>query len=199
MIIGRSHTMLFSLLLASALIAPANTAQADSNQQTLEKLFANRTTQSAQHAQFVEIRTIGELDLPLESRGELHFEPPATLRKKTLAPLAETMELTGDSLSITINGTTRSLPLDAVPAAAALASALRGLLAGNAADVEAHFKMEFSASDASAWTLHLTPISRSVSNVLEQMTVSGAGTRIAQIEIRQTNGDESVMRILSSS
>ena len=192
--------ILFSLLLGTML---SNLALAASEPpRTLAELFAARARAPSQQARFIEHRTLGELDLPLESRGELQFEPPATLRKKTLEPLEETLELTGDSLSVTINGTRRSLPLDAVPAAASLAIALRGLVAGKLDEVQQHFEMSFTpaqAAQGNRWTLTMMPSNATVAAVLKMITASGSGERIEQIDIQQSNGDQSLMRILPAS
>lgn len=185
------------LLLLNTLISTPVRA-ATSSPATLAELFAARAAEPAQQARFIEYRTLGELDLPLESRGALQFEPPATLRKTTTEPIEEILELTGDSLSVTINGTRRSLPLDAVPAAASLAIALRGLLAGNLSEVEKHFEVDFTPADAAgtgSWQLKMVPSGSNVATVLKSILVSGRRELIEQIDILQGNGDRSMMRI----
>lgn len=184
------------LMMSATLCSPAIAASAAPN--TLAELFAARAADPSQQAHFIEHRTLGELDLPLESRGELLFEPPATLRKTTTEPINEVLELTGESLSVTINGTRRSLPLDAVPAAASLAIALRGLLAGELAEVEKHFDLDFTpaaSAGARSWILKMVPSGSTVAAVLKSINVAGNGASIEQIDILQSNGDQSMMRI----
>lgn len=177
----------------------AGAAQA-ADKTALATRFTQLATQSARTARFVEIRQISELDQPIESRGELRFEPPATLVKQTIKPLAETLTLDQNRLSISIGGTTRDLPLSAVPAAAALAGALRGLLSGKISDVESHFSIGYRVlNDDNGWQMVLKPLSRTVANVLESITVLGNSGKISQLQIVQTNGDESVLQILADS
>ncbi|MFK7962664.1 MAG: LolA-related protein [Burkholderiaceae bacterium] len=166
-------------------------------QTPLEALFTNLAGDGPKRSSFYEIRRLSEIDLPLESRGELHYDPPATLRKITTEPIAEQLELNESSLSVTIGGTTRELPLDAVPAAGALAAALRGLLAGRLSDVQEHFSISLSP-DTADWQMTLSPRNQAVSSVLQRIEVRGETRNIRQIEILQTNGDESVMQILAT-
>ncbi len=184
------------LMMGVTLASPVMAASAAPS--TLAELFAARAADPSQQARFLEYRTLGELDLPLESRGELLFEPPATLRKTTTEPIEEVLELTGESLSVTINGTRRSLPLDAVPAAASLAIALRGLLAGELAEVEKHFDLDFTpaaSAGSGSWMLKMVPSESTVAAVLKSIRVAGKGALIEQIDILQSNGDQSMMRI----
>ena len=163
----------------------------------LKTVFAQLGQEGVRRAEFVEIRKLGELDMPIESRGELRFDPPATLIRQTLRPIEETLTLTGDSLSVRIGDTTRDLPLDAVPAAAALATALRGLLAGNQTEVESSFSIRFDGNPQ-AWKLILKPLDKEVAASMEKLVVQGSDSKIYQIDLSQTNGDESMMRILDT-
>ena len=183
-----------TLVVVIALLFCASDALA---QTPLESLFAGLASNGPKRSDFYELRRLSEIDLPLESRGELHYDPPATLRKITVEPIAERLELNESSLSVTIGGTTQELPLDAVPAAGALAAALRGLLAGRLADVQDHFSISLSA-DTSDWQMTLSPRNAAVSSVLQRIEVRGETVNIRQIEILQTNGDESVMQILAT-
>jgi len=191
-----SRALSISLALFVTLGATPVTATAPPDT-ALAALFTDLASDGPKRSNFYEIRRLSEIDLPLESRGQLQFDPPATLRKITTEPIAEQLELNESALSVTLGGTTRELPLDAVPAAGALAGALRGLLAGRLADVQAHFSVDLVA-DEPAWQMTLTPLKSEVSVVLQTIVVRGSAAQVRQIEILQTNGDESVMQILAS-
>ena len=169
----------------------------DADRATLVAIFEQLGKASTASADFVEIRTLGELDMPIESRGQLRFEPPATLIKQTTQPVQETLRLSGDSLSVTMGDTTRELPLEAVPAAAALATALRGLLAGRLAEVEEQFTTRFEG-DRQDWQLQLEPRDAKVAASMKKLVVHGLAAQIVQIDLRQTNGDGSMLRILNT-
>jgi len=185
---------LLATLAVIGLISPMTALASDAK---LEALFTNLASDGPKRSSFYELRRLSEIDLPLESRGTLEFDPPATLRKITTEPIAEQLELNESVLSVTIGGTTRELPIDAVPAAGALAGALRGLLAGRLADVQTHFSVTLETEE-SGWQMNLSPLESAVSTVLKTMVVRGSSAQIRQIEIIQTNGDESVMQILAS-
>jgi len=191
---SRAFGFVFALL---AIGQPGSAALAKAAEPDLESLFIALAADGPKRSNFYEIRRLSEIEIPLESRGELQFDPPATLRKITKEPIAETLELNHSTLSVTIGGTTRELPLDAVPAAGALAGALRGLLAGRLTDVRAHFSVVLVTNEKD-WQMNLSPLQTDVSAVLQRIAVRGAEAQIRQIEILQTNGDESVMQILTS-
>lgn len=192
--------MSFALSTALAIlvfIGLGSPTPATASDASLDALFTSLASDGPKRSKFYELRRLSEIDLPLESRGTLEFDPPATLRKITTEPIAEQLELNESVLSVTIAGTTRELPIDAVPAAGALAGALRGLLAGRLADVRAHFSISLETEEA-GWQINLSPLESAVSAVLQNMVVRGRSAQIDQIEILQTNGDESVMQILAS-
>lgn len=183
-----------AILASVGLVSPTAAIAADAK---LEALFTSLASDGPKRSNFYELRRLSEIELPLESRGTLEFDPPATLRKITTEPITEQLELNESVLSVTIAGTTRELPVDAVPAAGALAGALRGLLAGRLADVQKHFSISF-VTEETDWQMDLSPLKSAVSTVLKKMVVRGSSAQIRQIEIIQTNGDESVMQILAS-
>ncbi len=184
------------LMLAGASTAAPVGQQPLDQSTAIDAVFNRLAGKGAQQARFHELRRLRHLDTPIESTGELVFEPPDRLEKRTLNPIRETLRLSGTQMSITINDTTRELPMDALPAAGALAGALRGLLAGRRADVEQHFQIAITL-DEPDWMLQLTPGSARIEAAIRRLDVNGRGGTIRSIGIVQGNGDESQMQILS--
>lgn len=190
----RTAGSLPSLTLAVCVALTGMSASAQSPD-AIDILFEAIAMPGGKTARFHEMRRFGDLDIPIESTGRLSFEPPDRLEKHTLQPVDELMRLDSRGLAVTIGGTTRELAIDTVPAAAALATALRGLFAGQRADVEKTFEMTLT-QDAADWTLRLTPRDAAVARSIATIEIQGEAKQMGTIIITQYNGDESQMQIL---
>ena len=86
--------------------------------------------------------------------------------------------------------------LDAVPGMVeALVESVRATLAGDRAQLERHYRVQFSGR-RDTWRLHLVPRSTQVRAHVESITVSGAAARAQRIEVLESSGDRSVMTIV---
>jgi outer membrane lipoprotein-sorting protein len=151
--------------------------------------------QKSGKATFVEKKYISMLDKPLESSGELSFEAPDRLEKRTLKPKPEAMALDGDKLSVTI-GDKRPLNvrLQDHPEVAAMVESIRGTLSGDQAALEKNYRIDFSGQPAQ-WQLTLTPLQSSVAKVVRQIHISGADANIRRLTFEQADGDRYEMTI----
>lgn len=157
----------------------------------LEEIARANPTQ----ARFVERRFVQALDTPVDTQGELAFIRPARLEKRVLKPRAETLILDGDELSIERNGQRRSFSLRQMPEAGALVESVRATLAGDRATLERLFTARLEGP-STQWLLVLEPKEVDARRILRQVRMSGIGGRVDLIEIDQSNGDRSVMRVL---
>lgn len=134
------------------------------------------------------------LAAPLDSRGTLSFTKPDVVEKVVTAPRAERYRIAGDELTVTHGGRDRKMALSSQPLLAAFAASLRGVLAGDEALLRRHYELTLTGTEA-AWKLDLVPRDAAGKAFVERIVVSGALSRIAEIEVREANGDRTVTQV----
>ena len=146
-------------------------------------------------ATFVEKKYIGILDKPLESSGELSFEAPDRLEKRTLKPRPEAMLLEGDKLTLILyDKRPLNLRLQDHPEVAALVESIRGTLSGDQAALEKNYAINFTGVQGK-WQMTLTPVQKAVAKVVRQVQIGGADANIKTITFEQVDGDRFEMMI----
>jgi outer membrane lipoprotein-sorting protein len=146
-------------------------------------------------ASFVEKKYIGFLDKPLESSGELAFEAPDRLEKRTLKPRPESMLLEGDKLTLTLHEKRPlNLRLQDHPEVSALVDSIRGTLSGDQVALEKNYAINFSGVQGK-WQLTLTPVQKAVAKVVRQIHIGGSDANIKTITFEQADGDRFEMTI----
>lgn len=150
-------------------------------------------TRSGQ-ARFTEQRWVAGLDAPLASSGTLSFTAPDRFTRQTLAPRSETLAVQGNTVSLSRNGRSRSLALDAAPEIEPVVEALRGTLTGNGRSLLQHFNASVSG-DADAWQLSLVPTAPRLQALLAAVRISGRRAELLSVEMRMADGDRSLMLI----
>lgn len=183
----RAACVTLSFLLFSISSHAADWAMSD-----LMSLLAQQKTGKAA---FVEKKYIGFLDKPLESSGELSFEAPDRLEKRTLKPRSESMLLEGDKLTISMQDKRPlNLRLQDHPGVAALVESIRGTLSGDLAALEKNYSVTLSGAQGK-WQLRLTPITSAVSKIVREIQIAGADANIKTISFEQADGDRMEMAI----
>ena len=186
---ARSAERLLGLaLLAWALAAPAAAPW------TLERLMQGLAQTRSAHASFVEKKTVAVLERPLVSSGELSFTAPDKLEKRTLRPKPELLRLQGETLTLERAGRSTVLDLRSYPEVAAFVESIRGTLAGNRQALEALYRLQLEGVESS-WVLTLTPADPAMRALVERIRIAGRGAELSVIEIRQANGDSSLMSV----
>jgi hypothetical protein len=145
-------------------------------------------------AEFVEQQFLKVLDHPLESSGELRYDAPDRLEKRTLEPRRETLMLRAQTLTVERSGRTRTLDLHRYPQVLPFIDSLRATLAGDRAALEKVFAVDFSGS-ADHWTLMLTPRDAALGASLKDVRIDGMKDQLIRVEIRQRDGDRSLMTL----
>lgn len=162
---------------------------------TLPDLMHSLAQIKSGKARFIEKKYIGILDKPLESSGELSFEAPHRLEKRTLKPRAESMLLDGDKLTVTLyEKQPLYLRLQDHPDVAALVESIRGTLSGDQAALEKNYAIELSGAQGK-WQLTLTPTKKALTQVVRQIHIGGADANIKTIAFDQADGDRIEMAI----
>ncbi len=145
-------------------------------------------------ARFVERQFLSILDRPLVSSGELAFDAPNRLVKRTFEPRAQTMTVVGDALTVDSGRKRRVLDLRNYPQIAPFVDSIRATLAGDRADLARHFTIEFEG-DVNHWTLRLTPRDAALARTVSRILITGVRGDLTDVDVRETDGDHSSMRI----
>ena len=160
----------------------------------LQSLMKELAQVQKSDARFVEIRNIALLTQPVELKGTLSYERPQRLTKHVQSPVDETLSVDGDTLTLRSGSRQLVVSLRKEPAAGALVASVRATLAGDAAELERHYKTELSGTRGS-WSLRLVPRDGRVRRAVESITLAGAGARLTKVDTLEANGDRSVMTI----
>ena len=157
----------------------------------LLKLLAERRHE---HVTFTEVQQLAILDRPLHSSGELLYDAPERLEKRTLAPRREDLVLEHGMLSVERDHHRRSVALRDFPQAVPFVESLRATLAGDRAALTRYFTVQFSGP-LGGWTLELTPIDATLKRSVQHIVITGETDRIRTVQIRQSDGDTSTLTI----
>lgn len=163
----------------------------------LARLFEEIGARKQARARFAERQFLALLDAPIDSSGELVFEAPGKLVKRTLKPRPELLAVDGDQVTVERPGLRRTMSLGELPGVAALIESLRATLGGDREALLKVFEAQLQGS-RTRWTLQLTPRQREASQLVRLVTLTGSGRDIEVVEVEQRDGDRSVMRILDS-
>jgi Outer membrane lipoprotein carrier protein LolA-like len=143
---------------------------------------------------FVEQQFLALLKRPAESSGELIYDAPNRLEKRTLEPRPESLILVDDVLTVQRGHRSRVLELKSYPQVLPFVESIRATLAGDRGALERLFRLEFSGSVA-RWTLVLVPSDAEVAKHVSQVQIDGMRDDLIKVEIRQADGDRSLMTL----
>ena len=168
----------------------AGCAAADDLDDVLRSLSGRRHGET----KFVERHFLSLLKKPVESRGELIYDAPDRLQKRTTEPRPEDLLVNGNELTLVRGGRSRVLQLDSYPAVAPFVEGIRATLAGDRAALERAFHLQFSGN-AAHWALALVPLDAGMAKVVSEVRIEGEKDDLLQVEIRQPDGDRSMMTL----
>jgi hypothetical protein len=143
---------------------------------------------------FIEQHFVSLLKRPVESSGELIYDAPDRLEKRTREPHAEDLVLQGDVLTVQRGHGRHVLDLKSYPQIMPFIESIRATLAGDRAALDKLFRVEF-AGDPARWTLVLTPLDEKVAKSVSRVQIDGSRDVLFKVEIRQADGDRSLMTL----
>jgi hypothetical protein len=146
------------------------------------------------HVTFVEKKFLSTLERPLQSSGELFYDAPDRLEKRSLSPRRESLILERGVLRVQLGRRERTLALADYPDIAPLIDSIRATLAGDRVALERTFAVEFTGSP-SQWRLLLTPRDARVARAVSRIRIDGSEQSLRAVEIAQPDGDRSVMTL----
>ena len=179
------------IALALAFICTANARAAPSDLDRVMEALAQR---QHGHVTFVERKFLEVLDRPLESSGELYYDAPDRLEKRTVKPKPESLVLERGILTARRGRHTYVLDLREYPQVMPFIESIRATLAGDRAALERVFSVAFDGS-FDDWALVLLPLDAKLASTVKQIHIEGALDTIHSIEILDADGDRSVLTI----
>jgi hypothetical protein len=178
-------------------IGSAPTRAAAVDLRDLDQVLAMLAMRQHGRVEFIEQQFLAVLSHPIESSGELRYDAPDRLEKRTLKPRAETLLLSGEVLTVERAHSRRVMDLHAYPQVLPFVESIRATLAGDRKALERLFRLEFAGS-VSRWTLTLVPLESKVKQSVSQVRIEGAQDQLLKVEIRQPDGDRSLMTLRPS-
>jgi hypothetical protein len=176
--------------LVGGLLAVSGAAAGDA----LDELLLSFQQRQHGHVTFTETYSAAALDRPLESSGELFYDAPDRLEKRTLQPRPQRLVIENGTLTIERRHKEYRVAIADYPRVAPYIDSLRATLAGDRAELERVFRVEFSGSDK-AWTLLLAPLDTRVAADVATIRIQGAADAIRSVTMELTNGGRSVMTL----
>ena len=172
----------------------AITAQVDAPHDDFSELLGLLAARRHGRVSFTEVHQMAMLERPLRSSGELLYEAPDHLEKRTLEPRRETLILEHGVLTAQRGHRTHVLRLRDYPQVVPFVESIRATLAGDRAALEHYFQVQFSG-DLGHWVLELVPIDATLARTVRDIRISGERATIRSVEIRQSDGDRSLLTI----
>jgi outer membrane lipoprotein-sorting protein len=173
--------------------APA-TGAADALDEVMHSLAQRRHGQVS----FVEQQFLSMLKRPVESYGELIYDAPNHLEKRTIEPRPETLVVDGEVVTVQRGRRSHVLDLKAYPQILPFIESIRATLAGDRASLERLFRLQFTGSEM-RWSLVLTPLEAQLAKTVAQIRIDGSRDELSRVEIRQSDGDRSLMTLRAHS
>jgi len=146
------------------------------------------------HVPFVEHKYLAMLDRPVESSGELFYDAPDRLEKRTEKPKPES--LVYENGVITAQRGRHKLVLDVrqFPQVAPYIESIRATLAGDLSALEHLFRATFDGT-YDRWSMRLVPLDPKLATTVKQIHIDGAAAQIHSVEMIDAEGDRSVLTI----
>jgi hypothetical protein len=160
----------------------------------LESLLALMRGQPRVTSTFTEKKFIKGLDAPIESSGELSFEAPARMVKRTLIPRLETLKLNDRSVTMERGRQVRTLSFDDYPELAVHIEGVRACLAGDRVALEEFYRVELSGNSAQ-WKMTLFPLKEKAAEQVTAIHLDGEHGDIRRVQVLLNDGDSSIMTI----
>jgi hypothetical protein len=186
-----------ALIILSIFAALSGAAHAQAGFSDLNEVMGLLAMRQHGRVEFIEQQFLAVLKQPIESSGELRYDAPDRLEKRTLKPHAETLVLSGGILTVERAHNRRVMDLHSYPQVLPFVESIRATLAGDRTSLERLFRLDF-AGTVTRWTLTLVPLESKVKQSVSQVRIDGIRDQLLKVEIRQPDGDRSLMTLRPS-
>jgi hypothetical protein len=152
-------------------------------------------SEPARAVSFDELRESPWLAAPVEVHGTM-LSGPDGLEKRVMSPRRETWRLGEDRMEwIGPDGAaSKQILYGQAPAVAALADALRHVVAGDLAALDRDFRI-IVGGDEGVWTVQLQPRTAELSRHIDYLELQGAGAHLQVIVIVERSGERTTTRL----
>lgn len=179
---------------SASLLLVSMTAFADSNDGTLDSILAALAQRRHGHTLYSEQIDSALLKRPLHTSGELFFDAPDRLEKKTLQPAPQDLIVEGDVVTI-VRGTHRtSMQLSDYPQLSPLLNGIRATLAGDRSTLEKNFQLALTAT-GSDWVLTLQPLASEAKPVYQRIAIRGVDGDVKGVTLERVTGERTTMTL----
>jgi len=161
---------------------------------TLDSILALFAQRQHGHVNYTEEVASDLLERPLHTSGELFFDAPDRLEKRTLKPSPQQLIAEGDQLTLVRGRHRASMRLSDYPQLSPLLNGLRATLAGDRATLEKNFQIALSARGED-WTLGLQPLASEDKPVYKRIEIRGNGGDIQNVSLERSNGERTLMTL----
>ena len=178
--------------------SPGAAADAAGAADALDEVMHSLAQRRHGQVSFVEQQFLHMLKRPVESYGELIYDAPNRLEKRTIEPRPETLVVDGELVTVQRGRRNHVLDLKAYPQILPFIESIRATLAGDRAALERLFRLEFAGSEM-RWTLVLRPLDAQLAKTVAEIRIDGLRDELSRVEIRQSDGDRSLMTLRAHS
>lgn len=144
--------------------------------------------------EFVQEKHLRSLPMPLSSRGQFVLSKQHGLLWKVQQPFAQNYRIDEQGVALLTENGWQSQPGQNV--AARQSRLFLAVLQGNQQALEADFILQLQG-DAQQWQLQLLPKAVFLQQIFKVIEIHG-GALVERIELQETQGDRTVMRMLNS-
>jgi len=167
---------------------------------TAEQLLNQFRTMPGLEAKFEEIKKLKLLASPLVSQGRIYFMPPSTLLRRVETPETEEILVTRSLVRRRRAAGEEIIDLGAHREIRPLVESILWVFAGDYRALSEVYQIRFSRNEATPvkWRLLLIPKKEPLKHMVAQLAIDGQGFSATQIEVRETQGDVTLTRILEA-
>ncbi len=159
-----------------------------------EQLAQQLSAADVVRGEFVQEKYLRSLAMPLSSRGQFVLSKQLGLLWKVRQPFAQTYRIDAQGVSLLADNVWQIQPGQNV--AARQSRLFLAVLQGDRSVLEADFTLQLQGN-AQQWQLQLLPKAVFLQQIFKVIEIHG-GALVERIELHETQGDRTVMRMLNS-
>ncbi|MDJ0786924.1 MAG: outer membrane lipoprotein carrier protein LolA [Myxococcota bacterium] len=192
----RRRTAGAAALLGSALWLQGPSATASEAGSEIEALLSGMAGTRGVVARFHEVKELGLLSEPVESRGVLYFVPPDRMVRITESPLRTALVVDADQIAFH-DGGTAPVDLSGEPTARQFVENFTVLFRADVGALRERYEIRYEpvARDAS-WEMRLVPRSALLKRVITEVRLRGDTRAIREIRIEESDGDSTLTHVM---
>jgi Outer membrane lipoprotein carrier protein LolA-like len=163
-------------------------------QPDIDRVMSALAARKHGHVSFTERKSLAMLERPVESSGELLYDAPDHLEKRTVKPRPESLVLDGGVITAQRGPRRYVLNLQQYPQIVPFIESIRATLAGDRAALERVFKLDFDGH-FDHWALALRPLDAQLARTVKEIHIQGDADQVHTVEVVEADGDRSLLQI----